>query len=125
MEWMELVVLTLIAMECSILLMRDMRNNARPRRWSATEDADGGLAEDEIDLEISHWSIGQLRAFCHLNRIECAGCETREDYMDAIERGKAVPEQALKDPEMPMATEYTDPDAYLMRECAQTIRPEG
>ena len=43
--------------------------------------------EDVIDLEITHWPMEQLRDFCLLNDIPCDGCVTKEDYMDAIERG--------------------------------------
>lgn len=38
-----------------------------------------------VDVEISHWTLEQLRSFCELNGVPAEGCETREDYMDAIE----------------------------------------
>lgn len=48
--------------------------------------------EDEIDLEITHWSLKQLKAFCAMNAIPVAGCDTREDFINAIERwGKTEP----------------------------------
>lgn len=115
--WMEYIfyALTGIALGRGPSFVHDLWKNLKA--WSEgelMEPATGVLVEDRIDLEITHWSLAQLRSFCHLNSIECAGCETREDYMDAIERwGKPVDDELLKDPETP---KYTDPDAYLMRE---------
>ena len=89
--------------------------------WSngnfVTETVQTGVAYlDDEDLNIENWSLPMLRSFCASNGIPCAGCTTRQDYMDAIENwGVTVPaaEEGLKDPETP---KYTDPDAYLMRE---------
>jgi len=128
MELLEFVLTVLIAMECFIILMRDMRRSARPRRHSAVEGADGLLAAEQIELQITHWSLARLRAFCALNNIPSVGCETREQYMDAIEEWCiTAPAEELKDPETPKETGYTDPDAYLMRECAHPPLhpPEG
>jgi len=36
------------------------------------------------DIEITHWPLEQLKSFCELNGVPCEGCETREDYIDAI-----------------------------------------
>ena len=41
----------------------------------------------EVDLNIDHWSVAQLRRFCEDNDIPCTGCVTKDDYMDAIVRG--------------------------------------
>lgn len=46
--------------------------------------------EAVVDLEITHWSLDMLKSFCELNDIPAEGCVTREDYMDAIERGARV-----------------------------------
>lgn len=43
--------------------------------------------EDVIDLEITHWSVAQLRRFCEDNGIPCEGCITKDEYMDAIVKG--------------------------------------
>ena len=37
------------------------------------------------EVDISKWSLEQLKAFCALNQIPAEGCESREDYMLAIE----------------------------------------
>lgn len=42
-------------------------------------DIEGG-----VDVEITHWPLEQLKSFCELNGVPCEGCETREDYIDAI-----------------------------------------
>lgn len=39
------------------------------------------------DLEITHWSVDQLRSFCTLNNIPAEGCASKEDYLWAIEKG--------------------------------------
>lgn len=46
--------------------------------------------EEEIDLDITHWSIEWLKSFCECNDVDTTGCENRKDYIDAIER--AFPE---------------------------------
>lgn len=38
-----------------------------------------------VDVNIEHWSLAQLRAFCQLNDIPCDGCIERDDYYRAIE----------------------------------------
>ena len=48
---------------------------------------------DGVDVNIAHWPLEQLKAFCEDNGIDCAGCETREDYMDAIEKGGRVSDE--------------------------------
>ena len=44
----------------------------------------------EADLEITHWSVAQLRRFCELNHIPTVGCSTKQDYMEAIEMGGSL-----------------------------------
>lgn len=44
----------------------------------------------DVDLEISHWSVAQLRQFCELNHIPTVGCVTKQDYMEAIEMGGSL-----------------------------------
>jgi hypothetical protein len=48
------------------------------------------LESSEVDLEISHWSVAQLRQFCELNHIPTVGCVTKQDYMEAIEMGGSL-----------------------------------
>lgn len=43
--------------------------------------------EADVDLEITNWSLAQLKMFCTLNGIDATGCTTREDYIKAIEDG--------------------------------------
>lgn len=43
----------------------------------------------EVDLNIDHWSVAQLRRFCEDNGIPCNNCITKDDYMDAIVQGSA------------------------------------
>lgn len=51
---------------------------------TATFDVD---ENGEPDIEITHWSLAQLRSFCVLNKIPAEGCATREDYISAIVNG--------------------------------------
>lgn len=44
------------------------------------------LDDNDVDLEITHWSLAQLKDFCTLNGVNATGCETRDDYIDAIEK---------------------------------------
>lgn len=44
----------------------------------------------EMDLEITHWSVAQLRLFCELNHIPTVGCTTKQDYLEAIEMGGSL-----------------------------------
>lgn len=59
------------------------------------EIADSGAA---VDLEITHWPLEQLKDFCALNGIDAVGCVTREDYMEAIERGGTAMEHLETEP---------------------------
>ena len=47
---------------------------------------------DGIDLDITHWDYGQLVDFCDLNSINAIGCYSREDFMNAIRRGRVSDE---------------------------------
>ncbi|MBQ8708538.1 MAG: hypothetical protein IJ523_10665 [Succinivibrionaceae bacterium] len=51
-----------------------------------------------VDLEITHWSLEQLKLFCDMNNIDAIGCVTREDYMEAIERGGTAMEHLETEP---------------------------
>lgn len=59
---------------------------AKPPEVLAEEVYEAPLQEEEIDIEISHWTLEQLQAFCIMNHVPAEGCETREQYMDAIEK---------------------------------------
>ena len=49
------------------------------------------VTEDiDVDLNIANWTVEQLREFCILNDIPAEGCETKGDYMDAIEHGGII-----------------------------------
>ena len=49
----------------------------------AEEVHEAELLEEEVD--IGKWSLEQLKAFCIMNHVPHEGCETREQYMEAIE----------------------------------------
>lgn len=51
----------------------------------------------EPDLEITHWNAAQLKSFCELNGIPAEGCTTKEDFMNAIERGGITEDKAEAD----------------------------
>lgn len=63
--------------------------------WKKLKEWQGGALVDgvelattvqaDIDLEITHWSLAQLKSFCALNGVNAAGCTTREDYIEAID----------------------------------------
>lgn len=44
------------------------------------------MPDAAVDVEITHWSLEQLKAFCELNGVDAGNCLTREDYIEAIER---------------------------------------
>ncbi|MBQ6960894.1 MAG: hypothetical protein IJP78_07965 [Clostridia bacterium] len=52
-----------------------------------------GAAYDVYDTNIENWTLEQLKSFCELNDIPADGCVTREDYMNAIERGGRTSDQ--------------------------------
>lgn len=52
------------------------------------------VADDDVDIEIAHWSLAQLRGFCMVNGIDATGCKTREDYIDAIAGERTIPPDA-------------------------------
>lgn len=39
-----------------------------------------------VNLGMAKWNLEALESFCAANGIDMTGCETKEDYMDAIER---------------------------------------
>lgn len=39
-----------------------------------------------VNLDMAKWNLEALESFCAANGIDMTGCETKEDYMDAIER---------------------------------------
>lgn len=51
-----------------------------------------GVLEADVDLNIDNWSLAQIKGFCAMNDIDTTGCETREEYINAIEKGtRTVP----------------------------------
>lgn len=56
-------------------------------------------ADGTPDLEITHWSVEQLKSFCELNNIPAGGCKTKEDYMAAIERGATMTQCEAEEPQ--------------------------
>lgn len=63
------------------------------KKWAEKNNTEGVLvadaipAETMIDLEITHWSVAQLRRFCEGNGIACEGCITKDEYINAIVKG--------------------------------------
>lgn len=53
---------------------------------SDNDVCEAAAAQGNVDVEITHWSLSQLAAFCAQNGIDASGCKTREEYIDAIER---------------------------------------
>lgn len=62
-----------------------------------------------VDVNISHWSLEQLREFCLFNEIPAEGCVTREDYMDAIEHGGRVSNEPPSDAPVPAEEPFEEP----------------
>lgn len=54
------------------------------------------LDDEDFDLDVTNWSLAQLKSFCALNNVNATGCETRDDYINAIEN-------AFQDKEPPIA----------------------
>ncbi len=54
------------------------------------------LDDEDFDLDVTNWSLAQLKSFCALNNVNATGCETRDDYISAIEN-------AFQDKEPPIA----------------------
>lgn len=88
--WVEYIfyVLTGIAIGRGTNFLYDLWNKLK--EWQGGALVDGmelaTAVQEDIDLEITHWSLAQLKSFCTLNGVDAAGCTTREDYIDAIER---------------------------------------
>ena len=63
------------------------------KKWQETEPAislTGVIDGKSVDLNIVNWSLEQLRQFCETNHIPCAGCVTKEDFVEAIELGGSM-----------------------------------
>ena len=57
-----------------------------------TEVETSDVLEAAVDLNIENWSLAQIKGFCAMNGIDATGCTTREEYINAIERGsRTVP----------------------------------
>ena len=88
--WVEYVfyALTGIAIGRGTNFLYDLWNKLK--EWQSGKLIENGFAviddTDDVDLEITNWSLAQLKGFCSLNGVEATGCETREDYISAIER---------------------------------------
>lgn len=59
-------------------------------------DSYAPLDDEDFDLNVTNWSLAQLKSFCALNNVNATGCETRDDYINAIEN-------AFQDKEPPIA----------------------
>jgi len=90
-EWVQYIfyVLTGIAIGRGTNFLYDLWNKLK--EWKNGHLLEGvatgfAVADDpEIDVEITHWSLQQLKTFCELNGVEAAWCVDREDYIEAIE----------------------------------------
>ncbi len=101
-EWVQYIfyALTGIAIGRGTNFLYDLWNKLK--EWkNGSLIANGFVVADDsnsFDLEITHWSLAQLKEFCHANLVPCEGCVTREDYIEAIEqafsREKAEPPEA-------------------------------
>ncbi len=59
------------------------------KEWQSGKAVEGGFIiqdDADVDLEITHWSLAQLKSFCELNGVDATGCTTREDYISAIDK---------------------------------------
>lgn len=53
-------------------------------------EAENGVLEAVVDLNIDNWSLAQIKGFCTMNDIDATGCKTREDYINVIEQGSRM-----------------------------------
>ena len=74
----------------SMMKWKDIDFNAMLKQITAIPVNVTEAETAEVDLEISHWSVAQLRQFCELNHIPTVGCVTKQDYMEAIEMGGSL-----------------------------------
>jgi len=87
--WVEYIfyALTGIAIGRGTNFLYDLWNKLK--EWQNGQAFENGFLvpddTDDIDLEITHWSLNQLKGFCALNGVDATGCVTREDYIKAIE----------------------------------------
>lgn len=88
--WVEYIFygLTGIAIGRGTNFLYDLWDKLREWQSGKLESVNAFALEDEteIDLEITHWSLEQLRSFCKLNSVNTDGCASREDYISAIEK---------------------------------------
>lgn len=88
--WVEYIfyALTGIAIGRGTNFLYDLWNKLKEWRSGKLEAVNAFTLEDEteVDLEITHWSLSQLKSFCKLNGVNADGCASREDYINAIER---------------------------------------
>lgn len=97
--WVEYIfyVLTGIAIGRGTNFLYDLWKKLKEWQSGKLLEATDGFAlldGNDVDLEITHWSLAQLKDFCTLNGVNATGCETRDDYIDAIEKafqGKEPP----------------------------------
>ena len=68
-----------------ILLPETGETTERPSDASSGADAPADIV-DGVDVEITHWPLEQLKAFCEDNGVPHEGAQTREDYIAAIEK---------------------------------------
>lgn len=99
--WVEYIfyVLTGIAIGRGTNFLYDLWNKLKEWQNGKLEAVNAFAIEDEteVDLEITHWSLSQLKSFCKLNGVNADGCASREDYINAIERafeGSEPPENS-------------------------------
>ncbi len=64
-----------------------------PMLGSAENDGGDPEGHGDAKLNLSHWSLDQLKHFCALNGIAAAGCVTEEDFIAVIEHSGRVSDQ--------------------------------
>jgi len=55
------------------------------KEWGKKGQEEETEKNDIVDLNVSHWSLEMLKSFCEGNEIPAEGCETKEDFLKAIE----------------------------------------
>ena len=70
-------------------LFTRVKGAIKTKTAAANADAENTKKEYEAtvlsDVDIGTWTLEQLKAFCILNHVPCELCETREDFILAIE----------------------------------------
>lgn len=89
--WVQYIfyVLTGIAIGRGTNFLYDLWNKLKEwKNGNVLEGVMEGIAQvgeaKNVDIEITNWSMEQLRGFCELNGIPAAWCVDREDYIEAI-----------------------------------------